>query len=445
MTSPSAAFAVTFVRSLFNAFAEMMLGGYMLQVARQHSGNVGCVQSAVVAMRGVGSLVAFCVGIPLYSVGAAHQLADGTVIAATAAVPLLMLVVALVGSLPAEPTLRGPNVAAVPASKLSDYGASTTVVLCQLLMLWAGLQNLVPYAVWFPTLLALPVSILLIVASLLWWWTGRQRPWLWRSVLSDASPELCVAIMLFLYNARPGPSVQLSSCSYGIFSNSLWVNNLLEIIGMCISLIGAALYMALVNGRRHRPGVVIAVVVAAGAAAQATLVPFLLATAGIPTAANSTAPVPYPADDGKETLALLISSDIPTGLCSEIALLAMLVLATESSLAGGAGAGAAPQRVRPAAHARASGKLTKYAVFLSLLDLGSTASDLLTAPLVTATHAEACQLGGLVAAGAGCSAVLALLFALSASHIEPRSSRPHSAAALEDRDDDLLLVQVAPT
>jgi hypothetical protein len=97
VTTAPAAFGVTFVRAIFNAFSELMVGTFLADVAHRDISNTGSVQSWGVSARNAGSLVANLLAAGLYTCthNGAHEPADRAVIGFTAILPLVCAVVSL--------------------------------------------------------------------------------------------------------------------------------------------------------------------------------------------------------------------------------------------------------------------------------------------------------------------------------------------------------------
>lgn len=60
------AFAITFLRTMSNAFMELLFGALLVRYAALNPINCAGVQSAAVASRDLGSVAAYAVGLALY-------------------------------------------------------------------------------------------------------------------------------------------------------------------------------------------------------------------------------------------------------------------------------------------------------------------------------------------------------------------------------------------
>lgn len=156
------------LRTFFNAFAEIMLGAVLLDVLAVNVTNAGAVQSAATGARGIGSLVAFGLGLLVYRPGISEPvIPDRTVIALTAVCPLALAFAA---------TFLPPGTP-VPGAVLSQRSSlpALCLVMLQITFLWAGLKTLVSDEVWLPMLAGLPVASALIIGAISAWTRHRRR------------------------------------------------------------------------------------------------------------------------------------------------------------------------------------------------------------------------------------------------------------------------------
>ena len=66
------AFVVTFIRATCNAFMELMIGTFMVDVSQRNLGNTGAIQAFATGARNVGSLLAYLVLAGIYSCDPPH-------------------------------------------------------------------------------------------------------------------------------------------------------------------------------------------------------------------------------------------------------------------------------------------------------------------------------------------------------------------------------------
>lgn len=93
VTTSAAAFGVTFVRSFFSSFSELMLGAVLVSVASRNPSRSGAIQSVAFSARSIGSLSAYLIGLSLYSCSSTTTPAQAErIIGLTGFLPLLNIV-----------------------------------------------------------------------------------------------------------------------------------------------------------------------------------------------------------------------------------------------------------------------------------------------------------------------------------------------------------------
>lgn len=370
------AFVVVFIRAVFNAFAELMVGTFLVDVAHRKVENTGSIQSWGTASRNMGTLVASLITATMYTcIPDGHQPADRTVIGFTAVIPLICAIVSLyipeerdtgLGSKRGEPgvattiatasavaTTATATAAATPAAQSSDVAlpvAATPVtrscgfiggmLALQILFVWLGLRDFFVYPVWWHALAIYGSCMVAALGLGLYFLSGSGSTFL------PPKNVLLVGVFIFMYNVAPSASIQFGSYQYNVFMNEKCRLQYLGIIGSVSSIAASVSYGVFYNGKSSLIAVALNSVLA-GALGLSAL-PF--------------AQLQSPQDNIPKAFRYAVLAEVVQSFFGEFTMVPLLVMATEACPPGTTG--------------------TTYATFLSLLNLGDVISGLITAPIV---------------------------------------------------------------
>jgi len=389
-------FAATFCRAICNAFLQLMVGAFLVDVARDDVRNSAALQSLVNAAKWLGTFVASCMALVVYAHGSAEE-----IIGARTAVGLTALGPALIAGLVlfmresvVDASARATEEEAVDASERAteeeavvdtepapvfkcaseDLRFAVTVGIIQLNLIVIGCQSLMPQKTWLRTLMiaALVSASILIVAyhrvvHRLCQRRGSeqkapdgdeaateklQNPFSW--------VRLCV--FCFSVNAIPSSSVAVGTLEFTALTPEAYQT--LQIVGSLSSLCASLVFGSSFN-RRALTCVFLG----------ATSIAFIVGLAGLPFS------IALSASDGKQPLDSQIglwalASTVLGGIASLFMVLPVDTLVTSAS--GQLGS----QR-----------SATAYAILLSYYSFGATVGGLLASALLVPMGLDGCVNG----------------------------------------------------
>eukprot|EP00300_Choanocystis_sp_HF-7_P041829 c8612_g1_i1.p1 GENE.c8612_g1_i1~~c8612_g1_i1.p1 ORF type:complete len:534 (+),score=71.11 c8612_g1_i1:56-1657(+) len=210
-------FVVSFARSLFDAFSELMLGATMVELADSNSEKASAMQSLAMSVRmGLAPLLAAAASSPLYPChGTSHSTwSPRTVITFTSLCGLLAAGAACFLDDPKVPRATLKVVCGTFCQQLSQkWTRKAAFVLVQATAIWIGLKPLIPSNIWRPTIFSL---LGVLVLGILF--AFRHGIAAVRHEIRPNWPIIAPAIVLFVFNAVPDPSLQWSSFTFHLFS-----------------------------------------------------------------------------------------------------------------------------------------------------------------------------------------------------------------------------------
>lgn len=404
------AFAVTFCRAFFNAFTELMLGIFLVDVAGKDIGNAGKIQAIASGARYLGGFVAYLSGLGLYSCDSSSQaLSNSTIIALTAIFPIAMLLCSL--TLHEEP--QAPQLRPRPpgASRWNGLAFFLLVLLSQAFFILVGMQSLLPFQLWWLLLVGLAAAVLVglgglvlvaVVCAPCRVHVTRVARYGVARIQQHRDIALTV-LFLFLYNAVPTADIETGNYQYFVFAAHQCKLQWLGMIGSAASVLASLTYSSIFN-RKSIPRML---VLTAFLSSLSSLVFLPLAR------------LRDPLDNQKTAFTYAALSEFAGGFFGQLAFLPALVLATERTPLGHAG--------------------SVYGIFLSFMNFGDTANGLITAPIVAAfniTYTNFENLDKLIIMGAACQ-VGALLFVplLLVQAVKPKLEAAAAAGELSDEEE----------
>lgn len=379
-TSVASLYALTLCQSMFTALVQLMVGTFLVDVARRDVSNAVALQSLANATQWVGTLVATIMARFMYTTGSGGIAAESILgtrgaIGLTAAAPAAIVLLAAFMPEPREATLGSG-----PASHTRRRGLApsdskriaSAVAIVQANLMLIGCQYLMDSQAWLHAVLATAVvsSALLIgifIASSLCRSTGAHtaRELALEEQVSPLQAWQWAALCIFCFavNAIPSASVPLSSYQIRVLSSHTYQN--LSIIGAIASLVASVVF----GGGFYRCGTMAMFVTATLVATVAALSPLPFAQMAIDTGAV-----------GVELISplglLCVAGSVISSFGSIFSVLPVDILVTSAS--GGISV------------SRGS---TAYGVLLSFYSFGGTAGGLLSTRIQTeigldATHFE---------------------------------------------------------
>eukprot|EP00045_Choanoeca_perplexa_P008586 m.80602 g.80602 ORF g.80602 m.80602 type:complete len:546 (+) comp14553_c0_seq1:131-1768(+) len=373
VTTISGAYIVTLLRTTANAFAELLLGLTLVDCAGRDMRNAGSLQAAATGSRAAASVLALLVGLPLYSChgdgtppNPRHMMLINGGIGLVAALLTLFLPDTKVGAnhrtlwrRPAQPhntdmaddTLRQPllvnpeQVTAPLPSVPSRFPVLELFVPSLLLFLvWSACQDLMSHQHWL-IFLYVVIGINLLVA------TGVYRT---RKHSRNSLQDLTViwpALVLFFIAAMPSASDTLFSYRYSVWPDHQCYIQTLSIVTSVTALAFSWVYFFFLHHVHGRS--LIRVYIAANVVSGAAVLLWWPWVRGDIR------------QEGLPSLGYAIFVSIVTGGVGQIALVSGLVLATQ----------ACPMNDQTG---------FAYALYISFMDVGSSVSGWVTAPIVKA-------------------------------------------------------------
>ena len=247
-------FAVGFIKSFFHAFSELVLGLTLVDFALGDPSQVRSLQSKATAARIVGSIVAYLGALPLYGCADQDSQYDAKlVIGITAIFPILgaMLGLKLPEMIPSKPGMQDERIPAqgeefeeeLVEGGEKEYSLNfrtlvTSLGVFQLIIVWVGIEDLVPsgsklYDAWTVCLV-----LLLILAVVFGALTVQGYN---RVKCMDLRPAYAFAF-LFLLNALPNAGSPWFSYQYYALGESSGCNIQGEEEAHCFAL-GICIYI----------------------------------------------------------------------------------------------------------------------------------------------------------------------------------------------------------
>lgn len=398
--TPAVAFGVVFIRAIFNAFAELMVGTFLVDVAHRKVENTGSIQSWGTAARNMGSLVASLITAAMYTcIPHGSQPADRTVIGCTAICPLVCAFISW--TIPEERNVgprrdrKGRTTTTTPATAATtnataagaaaaaavatpSSGLATTaatdaatpaapapvtkscgfiagMLALQALFLWLGLRDFFPFKVWWQALAIYGSCMVLALGLGLYFLSPKSTSTRAAGAGAAAGRSylppnnvLLVGAFIFMYNVAPSAAIQFGSYQYDVFMNEKCRLQYLGIIGSISSIAASACYGIFYNGKSSLIAIALNSVLA-GALGLSAL-PF--------------AQMQSPQANIPKAFEYAVLAEVVQSFFGEFTMVPLLVMATEACPPGTTG--------------------STYATFLSLLNLGDVVSGLITAPIVAA-------------------------------------------------------------
>ena len=405
--SISGVFTVFFFINVFDSCAELMLGSYLMETAHRDMRNAGAVQALAGSVRAAGSISAALVTLALYPCDSAQAPDCRKILAVTGllATPNFVLSSLLPDSGTSEALAplaasdqQSTKVPCAPADQegaFNNYGPTggaskrnrgvcgepehntgegvwlrrvlpgvAFVVLIQILLVWISLEDLISDRYFWSGLALVSTGVLLALV------------WLTKTTLGSAETRQAAikygmpALFLFVYNAAPSADEQLYTYQFYLFYGSAPCKMThLSLISSAASIVSYILYGLACNRRRIK--IVIVTTAAVG---------ILFSLLWLPLASISHDEAGGAADDPVSGVCVSASwlAWTPTKCISPFAYAAVIRFVTGiSTVLAFAPATVLATESTPSAH-----KTTAYAIFLSSIDSGSSASGWITAALV---------------------------------------------------------------
>eukprot|EP00854_Cymbomonas_tetramitiformis_P019212 gene19212-22966_t len=395
--STPALFLVTTSRAFFNAFGQLMIGAFLVDISHKELENAPVIQSVATGTRFFGSIVSYLLTLPLYPCHGSSYWSARTVIGVASIFPLFSAMFCL--WLPEERVRGGDEensgerqlLRATPAGNSTGPEVSRTLprtlVVAGLTVCFmsAGIKSLLSYTTWVYTCSASAMFACLILLGVARSAQGFSCPRsvgelrvLWGKHHEVVRPSL----FLLLFCAVPKADIQAGNFMYSAFSSHLCEHQVLQLLGFLASTIGCVVYGVLSRGRRT--WVMLTILSVISASANLLKYPLIQDWRHLDEPHVHRLAFAY---------AALVS--VLGGMLYELAFIPLSVLAIERC----------PN----------SNKGMMYGVYLSFLNLGDSVSSWSTAPIVASlgiTYTNWTPLGDLILITSGIRVASLLLLPL---------------------------------